>query len=119
MKRREKALPWEFELDSIGKFPRENMLKSSMGDTKAPHLSVSDNSKHQEDVKLYGQLPDSDDSQCYDLRQEGILRQVAHGIYANSHKPSWRTLKRRLFSVGIPKKLFREIKEIGQNGKKG
>ena len=37
--------------------------------TKESHLAVLDNFKHQEDVKLYGQLPDYGDFQCYDLGQ--------------------------------------------------
>ena len=85
------------------------MSKSSLGNTKEANLAVLDNPKHQEDVKLYCQLPDYDDFQCYELGEADILRQVSHRIYANSHKPSWQTLKHHLFSVGIPKKLIREI----------
>ena len=48
---------------------------------------------------------------------DDILRQVAQGIYDNPRKPSRRTLKRRMFSVGIPKKLFREIQEISESDK--
>ena len=64
----------------------------------------------QEDIKLYSQLPDYDDFQGYELGEDDILRQVSLRIYANFHKPSWGALKHHLFSVKIPKKLFREIK---------
>ena len=94
------------------------MSKSSLVDTKEAHLAILDNSKQQEDVKLYGQLPAYDDLQCYDLGQEDILRQVAQRIYANYHKPLWRTLKRHLFSVRSTGELFREIKSISENDKK-
>ena len=93
-------------------------MKSSLGNTKGAHLAVLDNSKQRGDVKLYIQLPYYGDFQGYDLGQEDILRQVAQRIYANSHKPSWRTLKHHMFPVGIPKKLFREIKAISGNDKK-
>ena len=82
------------------------MSNSSLENTKGVHLEVLDNSKHQEDVKLYAQLPDYDNSQGYALGKECILLQVAQRIYANFHKPSWRPLKHHLFSVGRPKKLF-------------
>ena len=49
---------------------------------------------------------------------EDILRRYAQRIYANSHKPSWRTLKRRLFSVGTQKKVSRGIKEIAESDKR-
>ena len=109
----------EVELDLSGEFSRENTSRPSLGNTKEAHLSDWCNFEQQEDVKLYGQLPDYDDSQCYDLGKEDLLLQVVRRIYANSHKPSWGTLKRHLFSAGIPKKLLREIKSISRNGKKG
>ena len=94
-------------------------MKSSLVNTKEAHLVVLDDSEQQGDVKLYVQLHGYDDFRRYDLGQEDISRQVAQRIYANFHKPYWETLKLHLFSVGIPKKLFREIKSIGGNGKKG
>ena len=88
------------------------MLRSSLGNTKESHLVVLGNFKHQEGVKLYGQLPDYDDFQGYDLGQGAILHQVAQRIYANFHQPSWQTLKSHLFSVNAPKKIFRGLKSI-------
>ena len=43
------------------------MSRSSLENGKEAHLVVSDNSKHQEDVKMYAQLPDYDDFQGYDF----------------------------------------------------
>ena len=80
------------------------MLGKSPENTKAAHLAVSGDPKQQEDVKLYGQLPDYDDFQCYDLGRVYILHQVAQGIYADFRKHSWSNLKRRLFSVKTPQK---------------
>ena len=67
---------------------------------------------------MYGRLQDYDDFQGYDLGQEDILRQVALRIYANFHRPSRQTLKHHLCAVGIPKKLFRQIEEFGDNDKR-
>ena len=49
----------------------------------------------------------------------GILHHVAQRMYANFHKPSWRTLKHRLFSVKVPKEIFRKLKSISGNDKEG
>ena len=104
--RRSKALQWEVEMDLSGKAPRRNMLKSSLGNTKDAHLVCLEDFEQKSDVKLYGQLPDYDDFQVYDLAQEDILRQIALGIYANFHRPSWGTLKHHLLTVKIPKKYL-------------
>ena len=111
-KRREKAKPLKFGLDSGGDFHMENMLMSSPENTKAAHLAALGNSGQKEDAELYGQLPCYGDFQCYELGHGGILHHVAQRIYANLHMPSCRTLKRRLFSVEDPKKIFRGLKSI-------
>ena len=80
------------------------MLKSSLEDTKEAHLAVLEDSKKQEDVELYGQLPHYDDFQGYDLGPDDILRQVALRIYDNPHRPSWQTSKHHVIAVKIPKK---------------
>ena len=85
---------------------------------KEAYLVVLDNFKHKEDVKMYIQLPYYDDFQCYDLGMGGTLNRAARGIYANFHKPSWRTLKHHLYSAEITKKLFRDLNAIAENGKK-
>ena len=90
-------------MDLSGKPARRNMPKSSLGNTKEVHRAILENSKQQEDVKLYGQLPDYDDFQRYDLRQEDILRQIAMGVYANFHRPSWKTPKHHLLMIKIQK----------------
>ena len=64
---REKALAREVEMDLSGESARRNMPKSSLGNTKEAHLVVLGDFEKQEDVKLYGRLPDYDDLQCYDL----------------------------------------------------
>ena len=111
VKRREKALPWKVELDLSGKFSRK-ICRIQVWEIRKQYIYIGfSNPKQQEDVKLYGQLPDYDDSQCYDLGKDDMLRQVAQGIYANSHKPSWRTLKHHLFTVRITKKLSRGVKK--------
>ena len=117
-KRREKASPWEVEMDLGGESSRRNMLKSNLDNTKESHLAVLEDSEKQEDVKLYGQLPDYGDFQGYDLGMEDILLQIALRIYDNFHRPSWQTLKHHLFAVRMPKTLFRKIKELAGNGKK-
>ena len=91
------------------------MLRSSLENTKEAHLAVLGNFKHQEDVKLHGQLPDYDDFQGCDLGQEDISHHVAHGNYANFRKPPWRILKHHLFSANVPKKIPRRLKSIAGN----
>ena len=66
-KRRSRANPLEVELDLSGGFPRENMLRYSLEDENEAHIVLANGSEHQEDLKMYIQLPDYDDSQCYDL----------------------------------------------------
>ena len=94
------------------------MLRSSLDNGKEAHLAISDNFKHQEDVKLYIQLPDYGDFRGYDLGRGDTLNQVGRKIYGNSHKSSWQTLKHRLFSAITPSKLFRDAKAIAENDKK-
>ena len=65
--RRGKAKSLEVELDSSGEFPRKNMMRSSLGNKKESRLVVFDKYKHQEDGKMYNQLPDYGDFQGYDL----------------------------------------------------
>ena len=50
---------------------------------------------------------------------DGALSHIDRGIYANFHKPSRRTLKHHLFAVEIPKRLFRELNAIAENGRRG
>ena len=61
---------------------------------------------------MYSQFPDYGDFQIYDLGVGAILSQIDQEIYANPHKPSWGTSKRRLFMAEIAMKLFREIRNI-------
>ena len=67
---------------------------------------------------MYMQLPDYDDFQGYDLGVGGILSQIAHNIYANSHKPSWQTLKHHLLVAKIPKKIFKDPKAVAGRDKR-
>ena len=46
------------------------------------------NSKQEDDLEMYSQLPDNDDFRVYNLGIDVVLRQIAHKIYANFHKPS-------------------------------
>ena len=118
-KRRGKAKSRGEVIDLSGGSPRRNMLKGALAGKKESNASLLGDSQKQEGVKLYSQLPDYDDFQGYDLGDEDISRQVALGIYANFHKPSWQTLKHHLFTVKITKKLFKKIKELADSDKKG
>ena len=48
----------------------------------------------------------------------GVLSQISRKIYENGHNPSLRTLKRHMCMAAIPKKRFREIKNVARGGKK-
>ena len=67
---------------------------------------------------MYIRLPDYDDFQCYDLGVGGVLSQIAHKIYANFHKPSWRTLKHHLFMAENTKNLCKRPKDVSGNDKR-
>ena len=72
---------------------------------KEAHAILVGNFKPQDDLKMYGQLPDYDEFHGYDLEIDSELSQIAGNIYANSRIQSWETSKRHLFLVGIPKQL--------------
>ena len=67
---------------------------------------------------MYGQLPDYDDFQRYDLGAEGVLCQISHKIYASYRKPSWPTLKHHLFMAKITKGIPKELKDAPESDKK-
>ena len=66
-KRTGEAKSLEVELDSGGVISQKNMMRSGIGIKKGAHLVVFGKFKQKEDVKMYIQLPDYGDSQCYDL----------------------------------------------------
>ena len=81
----------EVELDLSGAFPMGIMLKSGLDGEKEAHTIAVGNFKHQEGWGIYGQLPDYDELQGYDVGIDTDLSRIAEKIYANFHKPSWRT----------------------------
>ena len=50
------------------------MLQSSLEGGKEARTVSVENPKHQEDLKMYSQLPDYDDFQRYDMGIGGILK---------------------------------------------
>ena len=117
IKSREKAEPWEIEMGSSGEFHRRNMLKSSLWNTKEAHLAAHVNSKQQGDVELYWQLLGYGEFQGYDLGREDVLRQIAKGLYYNSHKPSRREIKHLSISLKTPKNISGDKWTDGQRQK--
>ena len=67
---------------------------------------------------MYIQLPNYDDFQCYDLGAGGILGQIAHKMYADFHKPSWKTLQHHLFMAEIHKGVSKELKDVDGGDKR-
>ena len=47
----------------------------------------------------------------------GVLSQISHKIYSNSHKPSWETLKHHLLRKK-PKETPKEIEDVAETDKK-
>ena len=82
------------------------MWRSSLAGEKEEHVVSVNDFKHQEELKMYSRLTDYDDFQRYDLGVGGILSQIAHKVYDNSHKPSWETLKHHLFMAKNHKGAF-------------
>ena len=58
-------------MDLSRKHPPRNMLKSILGKYESSGSSGFRGFQKQEDVKLYGQLPDYDDFQRYDMGTGG------------------------------------------------
>ena len=71
-----------------------NMPKSCLEREKESHVVLVGNSKQQEDLEMYIQLPDYEEFQLYDLGVDAVLSQTTRKIYGNFHKPSRQTLKR-------------------------
>ena len=77
----------EVDLGLGGNLTRENMpMPGSENGNEARIVWVNGFKKHG-DLKMYIQLPDYDDFQCYDLGVGGVLSPLAHKIYANFHNP--------------------------------
>ena len=51
-------------------------------------------------MEIYGQLPDYDEFQGYDLGVGTDLRRIAGNIYANSHNSSWKAVKHHVIDGG-------------------
>ena len=81
-------MPLEVELDLSGKFHMGNMPKSDLGGEKEDHTISVGNFKQHEDLKMYGQLPDYDEFQGYDMQIDSDLSRTDETIYANFHKSS-------------------------------
>ena len=94
------------------------MSGSSLEDGNEAHVVNPNDSKHQEDLKMYIRLPYYDDFQSYDLGAGGILSQIAHKIYADFRTQSWETLKHHAFMAKITKKLFKELNDVTESDKR-
>ena len=69
---------WEFAM--------RNMLKSGSGGEKESRtISVGD-FKQQEDLEMYGQLPDYDEFQLYVLGIDTDLSKIGEKMYASFHR---------------------------------
>ena len=66
-KRSKKATPSDVELGLGGKFHMGNMPKSRLGGGKEDRTISAGHFKHQEDLEMYGQLPDYGEFQGCDL----------------------------------------------------
>ena len=72
-KRIGRSKPLEVELDLSGEFRRGNMSRPSQEDENEARVVSANDFKHQEDLKMYIQLPDYGDFLCYDLGVGGML----------------------------------------------
>ena len=78
-----------------------------------------ENPKQKEDLETYGQLPDLDEFQWRDMGIDTDLSHIAEKIYASFRNPTCGALKLHLVTAATPKELFRELKSLGENDKKG
>ena len=95
-----------------------NMMSASLENENGARMVVVNGFKPQEDLKMYSQLPDYDDFQGYDLGVGVILREIAHKIYANFHKPSWQTSKHHFYGGNSENFLKRSTMSGGKTIKR-
>ena len=110
-------MPLEVELDLSGKFYM-GICPNRVWGEKEDHAILGGGFKNQEDLEMYGQVPDYGEFHRYDMRIDSESSQVGEKIYADFHKPSWQTPKRHLFLAGIPQKLSRHLKILAGGDKK-
>ena len=67
---------------------------------------------------MYIQLPDYDDFQCSDLPNELEVAVISKRIFAGFPIHAWLKLKRHLFNMRAPAKLFKAISGDTSNDKK-
>ena len=94
------------------------MIKWGLEGEKESHTISVGVFTHREDLKMYGQLPDFDDIQRYDMGIDTDLSRMAGEMYADFHKPLRQALKRHFPMAEIPKKLLRDPKIMEGNGKR-
>ena len=109
----------EKEIDSGAKYSLVNIPKSSISDTQEVNKVLLGECMVQEDVKMYSQFPDYDDFRRFDFPNGTDLTAISKRIGGVISKPSWLTLKHHLFSMHIPKKLVKSVREIPIRDKKG
>ena len=67
---------------------------------------------------MYSKLPDYGDFRRFDLSNEMELSATSQRIFAGFPETPWLTLKRHLFNMRIPGKLFKAIRAKSTNDKK-
>ena len=80
---------------------------------------MRDEFKIQEDVRMYRQLHGYDDFHGSYMPGEADLTVISRRIYEGFAKPPIPTLNRHLFFAHIPKKLFKVIRALCAQDKKG
>ena len=93
------------------------MMRRSLENENESQIAWVNEFKQQEDLKMHIQLPDYDYFRCYELGVVGVLSRIPHRMYANFHKPSWKTLQRHLFTAEAPKKLPNELENAAAEDK--
>ena len=68
-------------MDLSGEFDMGNIPKSGLEGGNEAHTIPAGTFKHQEDLKMYGQLPDYDEFQGYYLRTDAEIGRIAEKIY--------------------------------------
>ena len=80
------------------------MMKSSIEESQEVNRALLDEFKIQEDVEMYGQLPDCDEFRGFDISIETDSDATTIRTYEGFAKPPRLDLKSRLSSARTPEK---------------
>ena len=108
--RRKKAGPLEVEIYLSGKYSFANMIRSNLEESNEANAVLRSEFPQQEDVNCIVNYQIPMIFGGYNLGIDEQVEQAATLIFANFHKPSWRTLKHHLSQQRCHRNYFGELR---------